>query len=118
MSSGLTKRGNGKPTAPGRQPAQKEKLAFRLYITRGEKASERALANLKTICRDHFVQGYEIEIVDTLKHPLRAEKDGVSQTPTLIKLSPGPAWTIVGDLSEDALILDAMKRKRTARRAL
>jgi circadian clock protein KaiB len=118
MSSGMTKRGSEKPTAAGRQPAQKEKLSFRLYITRGERASERALANLKTICRDHFIRGYEIEVVDARKHPLRAEKDGVSKTPTLIKCSPAPAWTIVGDLSEDALILAAMKRKRTARRVL
>jgi circadian clock protein KaiB len=89
---------------------------FCLYITRGERASARALANLRTICRDHFDSHYEIEVVDVRKHPRRAQRDGVTATPTLFKRSPEPVWEIVGDLNEDALILAAMKRKPTARR--
>ena len=116
MPIGKAKPGKGQSTPPIRQSAQKHKILFRLYITKGERTSARALANLRTICREHLARGYEIEIVDAQKSPQRAEKDGVTATPTLIKRSPAPAWTIVGDLSEDALILDAMKRKRRARR--
>jgi circadian clock protein KaiB len=106
------------PSAPIRQFAQNHRLEFCLYVTRGERASARALANLKTICRDHFDSQYKIEVVDAQKHPLRAQRDGVTATPTLFKRSPEPVWKIVGDLDEDALILAAMKRKPTARRTL
>ena len=115
MSPGKAKPRKGKTSATIRPSVQNDKLLFCLYITRGERASVRALANLRTICREHF-NHYEIEVVDARKHPQSAERDGVLTTPALIKRSPAPAWTIVGDLSEDALILTAMKRKRTARR--
>lgn len=108
--------GNPQSSAPIRQSAQKNRLVFCLYITRGEKASARALVNLRTICRDHFDNHYKIEVVDARKHPRRAQRDGVTTTPTLFKRSPEPLWTIVGDLHEDALILAAMKRKPAARR--
>ena len=110
MSVGKAEAGNAGTRTTVRPPAR-NKLLFRLYVSPGEGASERALANLRAICREHFVRGYEIEVVDARKYPRRAERDGVIETPTLIKRSPAPAWTIVGDLSEDALILAAMKRK-------
>ena len=92
-----------------------DKLLFRLYVTRGERASKRALVNLRTICREHL-SNYEIEVVDVREHPRRAKRDGVTATPVLIKRSPTPTWRMAGDLNEDALILSAMQRKGTARR--
>jgi circadian clock protein KaiB len=94
----------------------RSRLVFRLYVTRRNDASARALANLKNICREHLDHNYEIEVIDMLKQPRRAKRDGVTATPTLIKRSPAPVWTIVGDLSEDAVILAAMKGNQPARR--
>ena len=85
-----------------------DKLVFRLYITHQAPSSLRAESNLKTICRDYFRNNYELEIVDTVEQPLRAMQDGVIITPTLVKLSPEPSWSIVGDLSEDARVLASM----------
>lgn len=107
---------NERRRATKSQPTKNGKIAFRLYISPGDTSSSRALANLKTICREHFGGNYEIEIVDTLKDPQRAKRDGITGTPTLIKRSPAPVWTIAGDLSEEALILAEMKRKRAGRR--
>ncbi len=85
-----------------------EKLIFRLYITQQAPSSMRALSNLKTICRDYFPNNVQLEVVDTVEQPLRAMQDGIVITPTLVKLSPEPSWSIVGDLSEDARVLASM----------
>ncbi len=83
----------------------KPKLVFRLYITEHAPSSTRALRNLQTICRQYFDDDYELEIVNTSVNPLRAVQDGIRVTPTLLKVSPEPAWSVIGDLSEDASIL-------------
>ncbi len=110
---------NKKRTASRRRLPKKNKLVFRLYIASGEASSLRALSNLRTICGEYFGRSYQIEVIDTMKDPLRAKRDEIAETPTLIKLFPNPRWRITGDLSEDALVLAAMKgpdRKRTVSR--
>jgi circadian clock protein KaiB len=99
-----------RPTLPNRR------LRFRLYISSGGTTSDRAIANLKTICENHFKGEYDIEVVDALRDPLRAAKDGVEVTPTLVKLSPLPVWKIEGDLCDDASILAAMRGEDEARK--
>jgi circadian clock protein KaiB len=93
------------------------RLLFRLYISSGGASSERAIANLEMICEKHFQNNYELEVVDALQDPLRAAKDGVEVTPTLVKASPLPRWKIEGDLSDDALILAALRGDDKGRRA-
>jgi circadian clock protein KaiB len=88
------------------------KLKFRLYVTNQAPSSLRAIANLKTICADYFENAYELEIVDTAHNPRRAIEDGIIVTPTLLKMSPEPSWSIVGDLSEDARVLASMSAPR------
>ncbi len=88
---------------------EKSKILFRLYITHRAPNSMRALRNLQTICRDYFDGGYELEIIDTEKEPGRALRDGIVVTPTLVKLSPEPKWSIVGDLSDEARVLASMR---------
>jgi circadian clock protein KaiB len=117
MPLGKTKVSKKKFKSANRRPSRKNRLVFRLYVAEGESASSRALSNLRAICREHFDGHCEIEVVDALKNPQRAKRNGITTIPTLVKRSPAPVWAIVGDLSEDALILDAMNRKRRARRA-
>lgn len=88
---------------------KKSKILFRLYITNRAPTSMRALENLRQVCRDYFDGGYELEVVDTAKEPGRAMRDGIVVTPTLVKLSPEPQWSIVGDLSEEARVLTLMR---------
>lgn len=85
-----------------------DKLVFRLYVTDQAPSSVRAMANIRTICQEYLNDNYALEIVDATKEPLRAMEDGIILTPTLVKLSPEPRWTIVGDLSEDTRVLASM----------
>lgn len=45
-------------------------------------------------------------MVDVLRKPERALKDGILVTPTLV-ISPLPVQSIIGDLSEEAAVLTA-----------
>lgn len=75
-------------------------LQLRLYIAGHAPNSTRAVANLEALCRNLPADCYHIEIIDTLKDPLRALNDGILVTPTLRKVSPLPTEEFIGDLSD------------------
>jgi circadian clock protein KaiB len=81
---------------------------FRLYVAGDSLNSAQAHANLKALCREHLPDRHAIEIVDVFKEPRRALADGVLMTPTLQKLAPLPARTIVGTLSQPEPLLLAL----------
>ena len=81
------------------------RIRLRLYVAGNAPNSERAIANCRAICDEHFASGHEIEIVDLLQHPKRALADGVIVTPTLLKLSPLPVQRVIGSLSDTNQVL-------------
>lgn len=83
-------------------------VVLRLYIAGGAPNSLQAIANLEAICREHLKGGHKLEVVDVLKHPQRAMAEGVIVTPSLAKLSPLPAATVVGNLSDEDKVLHAL----------
>ena len=89
------------PSAPGRQG----QYVLRLYVAGAAPNSLRAVTNLRAICDGQPAPGYELEIVDVLKHPRRALADGVLVTPTLLRVSPLPILKIVGSLGDKEQVL-------------
>jgi circadian clock protein KaiB len=79
-----------------------------LYITDSGPNSLRAVANLEAICKEHLQDNFRLEIIDVLEYPLRALADGIVVTPSLAKLSPLPAATVVGNLSDRSGVLRAL----------
>ena len=79
-----------------------------LYITDSGPNSVRAVANLEAICKEHLKDNFRLEIMDVLEYPLRALADGIVVTPSLAKLSPSPATTVVGNLSDKVGVLRAL----------
>jgi circadian clock protein KaiB len=76
-----------------------------LYISGGSPRAELAVANLRQIC-DHELRGqYELEVVDVLEEPERAEEAKILATPTLIKQLPPPLRRVIGDLSDKEKVL-------------
>lgn len=84
---------------------KKAPLQLRLYVAGNAPNSMRAIANVRTMCDEHFSAGHHLEIVDLLKHPGRAVEDGIIVTPTLLKLMPLPAQRVIGDLSDTSQVL-------------
>jgi len=79
-----------------------------LYITDSGPNSVRAVANLEAICKEHLRDNFRLEIIDVLEYPLRALSDGIVVTPSLAKLFPLPAATVVGNLSDRSGVLRAL----------
>jgi circadian clock protein KaiB len=89
-------------------PAAATVVVMCLYIAKSAPNSVRAVANLEAICKKYLKDGFKLEIVDVLEHPLRALADGILVTPSLAKVSPSPAVKIVGNLSDKGSVLRAL----------
>ena len=91
--------------AKARAQAKSPGLNLRLYVAGNAPNSMRAIANVRSICDEHFATGYQLEIVDLLLQPDRGLADGIIVTPTLLTLSPLPARRVIGDLSDTNQVL-------------
>lgn len=105
MASGpsASARAAGRPPAP-----HAARLRLRLYIAGEGPNSKTALANLRQLLAAHGPADYDLEVVDCLREPLRALRDGVLVTPTLMRIFPGPVQTIVGTLSRPRSVYAAL----------
>ena len=86
-------------------PRRNGRYLLRLYVAGAAPNSLRAVTNVRAICEGQPAPGYELEIVDVLKHPGRALADGILVTPTLLRVSPLPTLKIVGSLSDKDQVL-------------
>lgn len=86
-------------------------IRLRLYVAGNGPNSVHAIANANALCGEHSANGYVLEIVDLMTHPLRALTDGIVVTPTLLKLSPLPLVRIIGTLSDTNEVLAALGDK-------
>ena len=57
------------------------------------------------MCESDLSGRYELEIIDVLEHPEKAEQDKILATPTLIKQLPPPLRRVIGDLSDSEKVL-------------
>jgi circadian clock protein KaiB len=73
---------------------------FRLFVTGETGRSRQAADNLRELCEAHVAGVYELEVIDVLDHPERAEEDRIIATPTVIRLVPVPPKRVIGDLSD------------------
>lgn len=84
------------------------KYNLHLYITGRSSHSLRALRNLKHVCNDELEGNFELEVIDVLEQPERAEQNKILTTPTLVKCSPAPQRKVVGDLTDCQKLLWAL----------
>ena len=83
-------------------------VVMRLYVAGRAPNSVKAITNLEAICRQHFKDGYKLEIVDVCEFPRRALDDGILVTPCLAKISPSPAANVIGNLGDTGSVLAAL----------
>jgi circadian clock protein KaiB len=81
------------------------KYVLTLYVTGTSPRTRIAIDNLSRICAEELAGRYELEIVDVLEHPQRAEDERILATPTLIKQLPPPLRRVIGDLSDKDKVL-------------
>ena len=81
------------------------KTVLKLYITGHTPKSERAIANMQSICKNELMGRYELLVIDVLERPQLAEDEKILATPTLIKVLPPPLAQVIGDLSDTEKVL-------------
>lgn len=82
-------------------------LRLVLYVTGDTTRSAEAIANLQEIQK--LLSGRcEITVIDVLEHPELAEREKILATPTLVKSSPPPSRRLIGDLSDQTLVLSLL----------
>lgn len=76
-----------------------------LFVLGKNTKAIKAFKNLKLICEDQLKGNYHIHIVDLLKKPKLARDNKIFALPTLIRNSPLPRKSIIGDLSNTQSVL-------------
>lgn len=96
-------------------PAPSVQYDLWLYVAGETARSVSAIANLKTICREHLDGRYRIKVIDLLKEPQLARDHQILALPTLVRQLPTPVRKIIGDLSNTERVLVGLDVK-TAKR--
>jgi circadian clock protein KaiB len=81
------------------------RYGFRLYIAGSNLNSSRAIQHFRELCRLLVPSKCDLEIIDLYQQPALAKRDNVLAAPALIKISPLPSRTFVGDLSDMRKVL-------------
>ena len=85
-----------------------EAVRFQLYVAGESPRSRRAIENIRLIVEMSRDWRCEVEVIDVLASPERAEQERILATPTLIRESPPPRRRITGDLSDHAKVLQVL----------
>jgi circadian clock protein KaiB len=84
-------------------------IRLRLYVTGATSLSLRAMANIKSICREYLDEQHpDLQIIDLYRTPSAARANQICVAPTLIKELPLPSCRIVGDLSQKDRVLHSL----------
>ena len=84
------------------------KYGLRLYIAGTNLNSSRAIQQVRELCRLMHPSKCDLEIVDLYQQPALAKQDDILAAPALIKLSPSPRRTFIGDLSDIGKVLTGL----------
>lgn len=101
------------PSSPSRPFAellpQPQAYRFKLFVSGVDTAAtEQMLRLLHSTLESTLLSPYTLQVIDVLKHPDQAEADHISATPTLIQTSPAPVRRIVGNLVNQAQMIELL----------
>ena len=80
-------------------------FVLKLYVSGMTPRSRRAIDNLQKLCKEHLLDGYDLEIIDIYQQPGLAKGAQIVAAPTLVKTLPLPLRRVIGDLSDPGRIL-------------
>jgi circadian clock protein KaiB len=87
---------------------EENKLRLTLYISGMSPKSMEAIENIKRICSENLGTLFELEIIDLYKHPELASEQKIIFSPSLIKTSPLPKSTMVGNFSNKEKVIKGL----------
>ncbi len=81
---------------------------LRLYVVGMTPRSRAAIETLTRITSAYLAGRFKIEIIDILQRPECAAADSLVVAPTLVKRLPPPQRKLIGDLSNEEVLLRAL----------
>ena len=88
---------------------QRGHYLLRLFMAGDGQNSRKALANLRSLCREHLNGRCTIETVDVVKDFQAAVRENILVTPALILVAPLPRVMVLGNLSDLPKVLAALR---------
>jgi len=92
-----------------RGKGQRGHYLLRLFVAGNGSNSMQALANLRSLCREHLNGRCTIETVDVVKNYEAAVRNNILVTPALILVAPLPRVIVLGNLSDRQKVLAALR---------
>ncbi|AMV22447.1 circadian clock KaiB family protein [Planctomyces sp. SH-PL14] len=86
--------------------------SFTLYVAGGTELAARALANFDRTIRPRIAGSCALTIIDIRKEPRKAREHRVVATPMLVRNHPLPVIKILGDLSQEDVIVAQLGLRR------
>ena len=93
--------GNQKYVAEGR-------LILQLYVSGMSSRSMDAIDKIRHLCDENLDGAFDLEIIDLYKNPDAASEMQIVFSPSLIKTSPLPRKTLVGDFSDTDKVIKGL----------
>lgn len=85
-----------------------ERWLLRLYMDANAPETCRVQAYVTGVCEGHLAGQYVLEVIDVRRHSKKALSAGITVLPSLVRVTPEPSRTIVGDLRNPAYICEAL----------
>lgn len=85
--------------------AEEPEYVLRLFVAGESRKSRRAIENIQQICHQNLSDRYELEVIDILQEPGKADEEDIVAVPTLVRKLPPPLRKLVGDLSRTDKVL-------------
>ncbi|MDO8298466.1 circadian clock KaiB family protein, partial [Lacisediminimonas sp.] len=85
------------------------KFQFQLYVSGDTLRGRKAITALRQIIERELPGQCQVEVIDAVAQPDRAEDEKVLATPTLVSAALLPARLLVGDLSAPGRVLEGLR---------
>jgi circadian clock protein KaiB len=83
-------------------------VSLRLYVASDSAPSAQARRQLATLQERFGGQDWEVEVVDVFERPELAEEDRILATPVLIRVSPLPRLSVIGNFADSSAVASAL----------
>ena len=85
-----------------------KEVILKLFVAGKTSRSREAVESIKNAFDVRLSESGNLEVIDVLEKPQRAQEERILVTPTLIRLLPTPVRRLIGDFSDGKKALDLL----------
>ena len=77
-------------------------FVFKIFVAGLSPRNKDLIASFRETCSTRLGEKYQIQVIDILKDPAKADEKKILATPTIIREKPMPEKRIIGDFRENS----------------